>query len=65
MQLSGTTDKQPEIYPLPKPYANRTRKPESSFLGFMSAEIDKLEIRENRRQSAGNEDFFNKADNVS
>jgi len=37
---------------LPKPYMNRTRKPETSFLGFMSTEIEKLDVKADARRTS-------------
>jgi hypothetical protein len=51
-KLSGTTDNSRDVYTLPKPYMNRTRKPETSFLGFMSTEIEKLDVKADARRTS-------------
>ena len=37
---------------MPKPYMNRTRKPETSFLRFMSTEIEKLDVKADARRTS-------------
>ena len=46
-------EEQKEIFPLPKPYLDRNR-PETSFLGFISQEINKLEVSETKRRASMN-----------
>lgn len=44
-------EEQKDIFPLPKPYQDRNR-PETSFLGFISNEIAKIEVLETKRRSS-------------